>query len=123
MRTRINYDITTGETTEVPVTDEWLLATFPVQYMLTPALSAIDADGEDTAVISVQRKTVKLLDGSRNDILGAGFILIGVEGNYESVELDANGAGQYEVVSSFPGTFVIRCEESFASNEVTVEAT
>jgi len=108
-----------GEIREEPVTNEWLLGKSP-QCWLTVDRETISANGLDTAIITIQRVTVPLLDGSQNAVYGAGKVVVLVDGEAILVELDENGTGTLEVTTIETGKFQARVNLDTQSNVIEI---
>ncbi len=116
----------TGEWEQIatPVTDEWIKANKPNQWLLTADKVQIASDGIDTATVTIQRVTAPLLDDSRENVLDIGSVRFGVvdSDDLETISIDANGQGSDTVTSDTVGTFQLHCDpDDGESNTIEIE--
>lgn len=115
--TRLIVNCTTGEITEVPVDDAWILANRPSQviFSLPQASYALNA----TATLSVQLKTPPLANGSQQNLSDNLPIQLQVGDALVNANL-VNGAWSDTVDFVMIGTWRISCL-SHVGNELIVE--
>lgn len=109
---------TTGEITETPVTDEWILANRSPEIELT--ISSQNATVNQVLTLSAQLYTAPLTDGNRQALSDNLSILIRIGDIEQSINL-VNGQWQDNITFVFASVYTIQALSHFSNSlEVTV---
>lgn len=113
-RTVVNC--TTGEKTEIPVDDAWILANRPSQVIVS--LPQANYALSDTPMLSVQLKTPPLTNGQQNNLSENIAISLQIGDVVVSVNL-VNGAWSDSLQFVLAGNYLIKCL-SHVGNELVI---
>lgn len=118
---RVVIDLQTGEIREVPVDNEWVLANRDRTIELSLDRGQIQANGVDTALLSIQYQTPLLIDGSHDPIREIVTVTIRLGDEEIEVTTDDQGFAQEPLTAAEPGEYEIECF-SMPSNVLTLTA-
>lgn len=113
-------NVSTGEITEIEVTDVWIKAWRENEILLSLSTLSIANDNVDNATLTAQLVTSPLLDLSQETVLQAKTFQLQIGDIEQEVTLDANGFWSDTITSGVIGSYVITALD-MTSNQLVLE--
>ena len=121
----LSVNCETGETTEIPMTDELVLSLYGAQIKLTTDKATITADSVDAATITAQLCTAELVTTQEpENIVESRDVDLIINNDPDEVATISliDGVGTWQLAAALAGDYVVRGHD-LVSNELTITAT
>lgn len=115
-------DGATQQSIDRELTDEEVLQTFAPQLVFSASAAQVPADGVTVVTVNVQLASLPLSDDTRRFIREAREIIIVVDGEQETVQLDSNGRAALPYAFASPGDYEFAPAPGLAGTSITVKA-